>query len=202
MTESDGNTIRLRTVVGRTVEQLQADYLDRRRASARAALAQLRKNSSLNIFRDPLTLENVLRELKPPLTEQMQGKGDAPSPSEAASFYALTLFAIHMQSSDQAMHKAKFSFAAACGELMRRRSKSESIKPRFDAMLMSHSEQSRVIHLRSLVTLLRTEKIPFDYGALAEDLRSLNKASRRPGVLLRWGRDFANGSTRLQHSNS
>lgn len=75
--------------------------------------------------------------------------------------------------------------------MLRRVRESSSIKPRFDALLTSLDGRSRLIHARSLINLLRSEDIGFDYGMFAQDLRSLVSADRRHGVLLRWGRDFS-----------
>ena len=67
-------------------------------------------------------------------------------------------------------------------------------------MMVAQDEASRMIHIRSLVTLLRRAKLGFDYGQFANDLRVLGdkkatqkELARRQGVLLRWGRDFATG---------
>ena len=133
--------------------------------------------------------------LEPPLTDDELGRGDTPSPSELAAYNALTLFAQHMQSATKPVHTTECSFARACGRLQTL-SESNSIKPRFDAMQSARDEASRVLHLRSLVTLLRSKELAFDYGSFARDLRSLQYPSRRDGVLLRWGRDYAVGTLR------
>jgi len=71
------------------------------------------------------------------------------------------------------------------------RSDSESLKPRFDAMVLASDPTARAIHMRSLIALLRGQELGFDYGGLAADLRSLERPDRRSRVLMRWGRDFA-----------
>lgn len=188
----------LKFTVGRTAEILQRDYLtggNTAAANARGTLAELRKAGALRLEEHPLALESVLMALVVPLSEREQGKSDHASPSERAAFYALTLFGQHMQSAQHPMHNPEQSFAAACGRL-RTTLESKSIKPRFDAMQSAFNEDTRMIHLRNLVALLRGNKIGFDYGQFAQDLRSLQNPRRRNGVLLRWGRDFANGTFR------
>lgn len=184
------------TAVGATVTRLQSQYLgeqgERSMATARGALAELRRGVGQPIERDPLSLEKTLLVLNPTLNEHSIGRSDAPSPSETAAFHALTLFALHMQSASRPMHVRGVSFATACGRLYAH-SDSASLKPRFDALLLARSSRSRLSHTRSMITLLRGAQIGFDYAQFAEDLRALDRAERRPGILLRWGRDFAMG---------
>ena len=185
--------------IGSTAPYLQRNYLDRAEtaagADARRILAELRQSAARTFDADPLALQKVLMLLEPPLSDDELGRGDAPSPSELAAYNALTLFAQHMQSARKPVHTTECSFARACGRLQTL-SESNSIKPRFDAMQSARDETSRVLHLRSLVTLLRSQELAFDYGNFARDLRSLQYPTRRDGVLLRWGRDYAVGTLR------
>lgn len=195
---------RLRNSVARTAEALQNDYLHsphhNEQARARAVLAQLRKYSGVRLEQHPVALEEVLLLLEPALSEQEMGKGAAPSASELAAFQALTMLGIHLQSASSEAHIRGQSFARACGRFYAH-SQSQSTKPRFDAMLVALDEGSSLIHIRSLVTLLRGENLGFDYGAFAQDLRILGNKNatqkayaQRQGVLLKWSRDFAFGS--------
>lgn len=185
--------------IGSTAAYLQRNYLDRAEtaagADARRVLAELRQSAARSFDADPLALQRVLMLLEPPLSEDELGRGDDPSPSELAAYNALTLFAQHMQGATKPVHTTECSFARACGRLQTL-SESNSIKPRFDAMQSARDEASRVLHLRSLVTLLRSKELAFDYGSFARDLRSLQYPARRDGVLLRWGRDYAVGTLR------
>ncbi|OFO45006.1 type I-E CRISPR-associated protein Cse2/CasB [Corynebacterium sp. HMSC073D01] len=184
----------LSTSVGKTAARLQDSFFgahgDRAQARARATLADLRRNAGKTAASDPLAMENVLLELNPPLGESLLGKGDRPSPSEDAAFAAISFFALHMQSAKRPMHVPDVSFARACG-LLDLRSDSDSLKPRFDAILLTQDLQAQVIHIRSLIQLLRREELGFDYGRFALDLRSLHNPLKRNGVLVRWSRDFA-----------
>lgn len=185
--------------VGATATRLQSQILgeqgERAQAQARGVLAELRRRAGQPIEQDPLSLEKTLLVLSPALNENSLGHGDAASPSEAAAFHALTLFALHMQSSTRPMHVRGVSFATACGRLYAQ-SESASLKPRFDALLLARSSRARLNHTRSMVTLLRGEQLGFDYAQFANDLRALDYDDRRAGVLLRWGRNFAMGRFR------
>ncbi|AEX45348.1 type I-E CRISPR-associated protein Cse2/CasB [Corynebacterium diphtheriae] len=193
----------LRAAVGATCHRLQEAYLgDRNSArhhSARATLAELRRGATVDIRKNPLGLEKVLFAMAGDFSDRLVGHGDNPSPSEEAAFVALTLFGVHMQSATSPVHIPQVSFASACGRL-HSLGTSDSIKPRVDAMLLASQEQARLVHIRSLVTLLRANNIGFDYGLLARDLRALNDPKKRAGIQLRWGRDFAIGH--FHNSNS
>ncbi|MCZ9308321.1 type I-E CRISPR-associated protein Cse2/CasB [Corynebacterium uberis] len=187
----------LQVAVAKTAERLQNNLLNPTKrveeASARHALARLRSHLSGSLAMSPLAIEDVLMTLCPRLEERALGKGDAPSPSEHAAFQALTMFALHMQGATTPAHTEERSFARACGVLTARL-ESDSIKPRFDALQLSRDERVQRIHLRSMITLLRGEKISFDYGKLAVDLRNLAYADRNRDVLTTWGREFAFGA--------
>lgn len=191
------------TSVGATATRLQAQILgekgERAQAQARGVLAELRRRAGQPIDQDPLSLEKTLLVLSPALNENSIGRGDVPSPSEAAAFHALTLFALHMQSSTRPMHVRGISFATACGRLYAQ-SDSGSLKPRFDALLLARSSRARLAHTRSMVTLLRGAGLGFDYAQFANDLRTLDSADKRSGILLRWGRDFAMGRFQVSES--
>ncbi|WP_341827612.1 type I-E CRISPR-associated protein Cse2/CasB [Trueperella pyogenes] len=202
--QSDGANVappknHLQQAVHVTCKRLQSGYLSDSSSpehhKARADLAQLRRYANLDISNNPLALAQALFVMEGEFSEKLAGHGDEPSPSEHAAYIALTLFAIHMQSASQEVHVKGVSFAQACGKLYRKlEGSSDSIKPRIDAMLLAGSERARLVHIRSLITLMRAQEIGFDYGRLAVDLRALANPKKRAGVQLRWGRDFALGS--------
>ncbi|MGP5497897.1 type I-E CRISPR-associated protein Cse2/CasB [Corynebacterium flavescens] len=187
----------LKKSIRTTCSRLQSGYLSSNegpsKASAKSVLANLRKFGGTDLQNSPLALEQVLFTLEPRLSPESLGKGDAPSRTEEAAFTAMVLFAMHMQSATMPMHDASTTFAGACGKLYAL-DLSDSIKPRVDAMLLARDESSRINHLRSLISLLRSKNIAFDYGRFAEDLRGLKNPAKRSGIQLRWGRDFAYGS--------
>lgn len=193
------------TSVANTVNRLQAQYLGERgeqqKSAARGTLAVLRRAAGQPIDHDPLSLQRTLLVLDPALEEAALGRGDDPSRDEYAAFHALSLFALHMQSARSPMHQRDRSFGSACGRLTSQR-QSASLKPRFDAILLARSSRTRLAHTRSLITLLRSEKIGFDYARFAQDLRALENPRTQAGVLLRWGRDFASGAYPAKESPS
>ncbi|MDO5645752.1 MAG: type I-E CRISPR-associated protein Cse2/CasB [Dermabacter sp.] len=183
----------LATSVGATAASLQSAYLGERseaaQTKARSQLAELRRSAGFTPDQHPLALQTVLELLTPPLSDMELGRGEHASRSETAAFSALTLFAWHMQSATTPAHVPGQSFGSAMGTL-RARTDSESLKPRFDALLASRHAASRLTHARTLISLLRNEKIGLDYGKFAGDLSTLS-GSKRAGVLLRWSRDFS-----------
>lgn len=193
--ESTKSQLTLATSVSSTVAALQRQFLgnqgDAQQSRARRILAELRRSAGASPEKQPLNFELVLSTLHPGLSEKETGRGDAPSPSEAAAFHALTLFALQMQGSSVPAHVQGISFAKACGRLVRD-SDSGSLKGRFDAFILARGT-SRLTHARSLVSLLQKSELGFDYGAFARDLKNLEDPKRRNGILLRWGRDFALG---------
>lgn len=89
------------------------------------------------------------------------------------------------------MHDAEVSFGNAVGKLVG--DTTTSMKKRFDSLLTAQAENARQHYLRSLITLLRSEGIAFDYGRFAVDyMRLLNPATRQK-VMYRWNRDFSYG---------
>ncbi|MDY5155554.1 type I-E CRISPR-associated protein Cse2/CasB [Actinotignum urinale] len=165
---------------------------------ARAVLSRLRHAAGIDPEENLLAWSTVMGEVVPDLPEKLLGKGDAPSPSEYAIFTALTLYGLHQQSVSENMHSPEskrgqgMSFACSVGKMAQQRG-SASIKGRFDALMTAKTRRSRGYYLRNIVGLLRTEKIPCDYGRLAEDLRRIENPAQRSRVLLAWGRDYARG---------
>ena len=89
------------------------------------------------------------------------------------------------------MHVAGVSFGQAIGRLVSQTT--SSMKKRFDSLLTAQTENARQYYLRSLITLLRSEGIAFDYGRFATDYMYLLKPTTRQKVLYRWNRDFSYG---------
>jgi len=125
------------------------------------------------------------------IPEEYRGKGDQPSNAENAAYTALTLFALHQQAQNQPMHVAGVSFGQAVGRLVSQTT--SSMKKRFDSLLTAQTENARQHYLRSLITLLRSEGIAFDYGRFATDYMYLLNPTTRQKVLYRWNRDFSYG---------
>lgn len=164
-------------------------------SAAIAELAQLRRGAGKVPTGYPhlmgMVLENEDKEDKQAFPEQCRGKGDRPNDAEIAAYTALTLFALHQQSQNQPMHDAKVSFGRAVGKLVG--NTTSSMKKRFDSLLTAQTENARQHYLRSLITLLRSKSIAFNYGQFAVDYMYLQNPSTRKNVLYRWNSEFSYG---------
>ena len=162
-------------------------------SAATAKLAQLRRGSGTDPVSHPELWGIIFGENEDThdFPEHYRGKYDTPTRGEYATFTALTLHALHQQSRSQPMHVTNFRFGTAVGQLVRQTS--ESMKKRFDALLKARSESARRHYLRSLITLLRSEEIAFDYGQFAQDYMQLQNPEKRDAVILRWSREFLYG---------
>lgn len=89
------------------------------------------------------------------------------------------------------MHDAKVSFGRAVGKLVG--NTTSSMKKRFDSLLTAQTENARQHYLRSLITLLRSKSIAFNYGQFAVDYMYLQNPSTRKNVLYRWNSEFSYG---------
>ena len=162
-------------------------------SAATAQLAQLRRGVGDSPLQHPELLGIILEKEDGTegIPEQYRGKGDQPSNAENAAYTALTLFALHQQSQNQPMHNAEVSFGNAVGKLVG--DTTASMKKRFDSLLTAQTENARQHYLRSLITLLRSEGLAFDYGRFTVDYMYLLNPATRQKVLYRWNRDFSYG---------
>lgn len=183
-------------------EVKQADtvrrYVDRRigallarpdAPSTRATLARLRAA----VAREP----GSVPEIWAVTIDGVPGRprGDDPSPQERAVHGAMTLFAVHQQSRPQPMHLRGVGLGQAIRRLettspTRGDGDVSPVRRRFDALASASSATEAVHHLRGIVGQLRSEGIPLDYGALAEDLEALQAPGRAAAVRLRWARQY------------
>lgn len=176
----------LESYVGRTATALQTGY-QADRADAVAKLARLRRAVPAG------------RQLSPDawdifdgMPAQLLGEGDEPSKAEFAAVGSLALFAIHQQSRrDAGMHQRgrQHTLGRAVAQLSRAVD-SQGVDRRFRALARSGDVVAALQHLRGLITQLRAERIPLDYGALARDLYNLQYPGSVHGVRMRWTRDF------------
>lgn len=119
-----------------------------------------------------------------PYVERFVGTGTHERDARRLALYAVAgLFARHP------LHQPSRSFAAALGELMRRRD-SGSIEGRFVALLGADAEN--VVHyLRQVINLLAAEGLACDYARLQDDLSYwMNPTVDPRQVRQRWARDF------------
>lgn len=180
--------------VSSVVGRLQAGYIDKRPDSV-AALARLR--NSVNLKPGAAKSAEAIWLPDGLLGTEYVGP-DEPSRTETALHTAVTLFAVHQQSqSDKRMHASGTTFAAAAQWLAAVSPNADTVHRRFGALGTAVNYAELVHHARGLITQLRGEKIPFNYGLFADDLCTFqSKTSPAPGIsgpaYIRalWGREY------------
>ncbi|MCD4556948.1 type I-E CRISPR-associated protein Cse2/CasB [Schaalia sp. lx-100] len=198
-------------VVRKSVERLQSDYLSENEARcprAKAILAELRHGISTKSGRYLFAWQSAFEQLFADRFDQIFGEEKTIkeksfhdiTASEKAAYEALSLFACHMQSRKKPMHAQNQTIARAAGILMARR-ESASLKVRFNQILSSRTDEIRLTHLHGLISLLRSEEIPCDYGQLAADLAALRDPRKKERILLTWARDFSYGLNSHLHDS-
>lgn len=176
----------LRDYVGRRASQLFEGY-QRDDASAVAALARLRR-----AYPSGRELPANTWDVFDGMPAALFGHDDGPSHAEYAAVVALALFSVHQQSRrEDPMHR--WGVQHSWGRSMSRlhaTSGSQGIQRRFRALTRAGDVVAALPHLRGLVTQLRNQRIPTDYGALAVDLYRLQRPADAHDVRMRWTRDF------------
>ncbi|AWE43358.1 type I-E CRISPR-associated protein Cse2/CasB [Actinobaculum sp. 313] len=124
-------------------------------------------------------------------TERSGRVGDQPTPEELAAHTVMTLYAVHQQSRQQGMHRPGWGLGYAARELIGTGDEEQASKrARFDALVTSSTTAELRRHLRTFISLLRTEEIPLDYAMLADDLISFQYPGGPKEVRLRWSRQY------------
>lgn len=161
----------------------------RNESAVRATLAKLRRG----IGEKPGSMPELWDVTLDGLPEILTCKGDSPTYGEWAVHTSLTLYALHQQGKDikgQCMSKEGETLGVSLRKLIKNEEDEKRIKRRFDAAATSDSLDEFSHHLRGLIQILRTQDVPLDYPALAEDLYWFQFPEARDSVRLRWGRDF------------
>lgn len=170
--------------VARRVTAWQRDYV-RRRPEALATLARLRRGVGKEVGTVPDLWQYTLDGLP-----DQGGTGDEPTAQERAVHTAMTLFAVHQQSRREEMHLPQQSLGTAVRQLRARAASADAVRRRFEALGTAETFAEVVHHARGLITQLRAERIPLDYGMFTDDLVRLQSGAAASRVRLRWGRDF------------
>lgn len=194
-------------VVVSRVSYLQSKNIDEefRHPDVVARLARLRHA----VTAEPGAIPEVWADTIGLLPEELLGSGGDPSEWEHAAHTALTLFAVHSQGHRTA-HRERVSLGGAVRRLANARDSGganpdSAVFKRFQALATSTSRFELRHHLRSMVTLLRAEKLQLDYGQLAVDVHDLSIPYIADSVRLRWGRDYHRASSsedESTHQNS
>ncbi len=108
---------------------------------------------------------------------------------EDAYYITAALFALHPGRSWGASDGAKQStnLGASLGKMARENKESASIERRFVGLLNARTEELP-IHLRNVISLLKSKEIPIDWTQLLKDINNWNRESRR--VQRDWARAF------------
>lgn len=175
--------------VAKKVGTLQHEYLSDS-SWGKQQLAQLRHGDMMAPGADPQLWGAVFDNMP----DTLIGRTDAPSRAELAVHAALILYAVHQQSQKDSMHRPGVHFGRAVQRLSRARGQEnepdQGTITRFHQLCAQQSLQMRLRSLRSLVTLMRSEQVGFDYAQLACDLYLIQSKNSANRVLLQWGRDL------------
>ncbi len=177
----------LRRLVYKKIERLQNDYLAGRPGSA-GRLARLRRALTTEPGAQPDVWQETLEGVTPEATR------DEPTPEEYAVHSAITLYALHQQSQSAPMHVRDISLGHASRRLARVvggvQADAPGVLRRFHAIGTAEGFTEVIHHSRGLVTRLRSEGIPLDYGLFAKHLLWLQIPGQEHRVRLSWGRDY------------
>ncbi|MFX0574644.1 type I-E CRISPR-associated protein Cse2/CasB [Nocardia nepalensis] len=172
------------------LNRLQDEYL-RGSSSARAELAKLRRGLGKPAGSVPEIWDLTIAAVPASLYADDRFDDGKPSAAEEAAHSVLTLFALHQQSMSGRAHVPEVSFGRAIGLLAQTEGRSaDAVARRFMAVATAQSIDEVLVHIRGLVTQLRTAKKGFDYARLADDVSALLTPGRAQRVRLVWGRDF------------
>ncbi len=154
----------------------------------RSTLAHLRRG----VGRDPGEMPQLWGFFLENLPQEWMGDRE-PSREEWAVYTALTLFALHQQGKNPQtdwMSQDGASLGKAAARLIGSEDEESRVARRFHALATASGLKELSHHMRGMVQLLRSQDIPLDYPALAEDLFWFQIPSQRAKVCLRWGQDF------------
>ncbi|MBT1176069.1 type I-E CRISPR-associated protein Cse2/CasB [Bifidobacterium callimiconis] len=159
-----------------------------------SAVARLRRSVGHEVGADPdIFIWTMPPSEHPEIAGDVSRYPQGPSPEERAAHAAITLFAVHQQSNRAvSMHTdSNVSFGRAVGRMACGNFNEDGIRSMFDRLQTASSWKELVRHARSLISLLKRERIAINYGLFAQDLLSL-RGSRNQANAVRtlWGRDF------------
>lgn len=178
--------------VFRHVHGLIAHRLSKDTSTARALRAQLRGALNREVGSVPAIWDLTLDKRK-------GGLSDGATRGEKAVHGALTLWAFHQGAAVKiasAPSDRPLSFASAIRVVAERqkgdkRAEETPIFNRFSAAVQAPTFDGLLVHLRSLVSQLKSAGIPCDYAKLAADLFLWQDSGCRSSVMRDWGRQFA-----------
>jgi CRISPR system Cascade subunit CasB len=151
-------------------------------------LAQLRRGVGKTVAQTPFLWADIIR---PDAGTREDWANDA---QETATHIALTLWALHSQGPGSKANQDGIPFARALRALDAEVG-GDTVRAHFASLLAARNDVVRERHLRSLVGLMHSRAIGFDYPDLAADLADLRSAFKADGVRRRWGRQYVGAIT-------
>jgi CRISPR system Cascade subunit CasB len=122
-----------------------------------------------------------------PIDDYLARRGEI-SDAQRAELAALALFGLHQQSQSQPMHRPGVKAGQALWALRSSGKFSEqAVDARVNAAATATDPRALLVHLRGLITQLRTISQPLDYDLLLADLRDFHMPAGRARVRQRWG---------------
>lgn len=193
------------TEVIKSYVKKQIDSLCRMTPDGRvkAELAGLRKGSG----KEPGEVPEIWGYFLADLPDELDSQADEPTKAQNAIYNAMTLFAVHQQSSDikdKCMHSPNIRLGTACARLIdpQDEKSEERIIHRLNAMMSSVSLKAMINHLRSIITLLKSEDIPLDYADLAQLIFLYQFPDKRKDLKYQVARDFYHEIKQIKRNNS
>ncbi len=173
-------------------------------AAVRADLARLRRGAG----KSPLEAPEVWSLTLFGLDDDLLCKEGEPSKAEWAVHIAMTLYAIHQQSSDISTANMncegeEYNLGRSLGRMIVDTPTEERITRRFNIMATSENLSELSVHLRGLIQLMRahTPPIPLDYARLAEELYYYQMSKYTQRIRMSWGQNFYS-RTPIEKQNS
>ncbi|WP_328952752.1 type I-E CRISPR-associated protein Cse2/CasB [Kitasatospora purpeofusca] len=112
---------------------------------------------------------------------------DEVSDEQKAEHAALALYGLHQQSQSTPMHRRGVKLGEALRALRRSgKFSEEALDSRVAQLAGATSVSALLVHLRGLITQLRTVGQPLDYNHLMADIQAWHYTDRRPQVRLKW----------------
>lgn len=176
------------SAASRFIGELQEGFLSDR-SPAVAALAQLRRGAG-KLPQDVPELWGVTGAERLFADEPLSGDDDQATRAEAAYFLAVTLYALHQQSQGSRMHKKGVDLGQAVRRLMPPGDLDETIRRRFVRVGTAATPAILAYRLREIISLLRGEGIPLDYGRLARQLYKAQTPDGLSEIRRDWGQSF------------
>ena len=161
-----------------------ADY-----SSTKAELAKLRRG----IGHQPGELPELYGYILRNMPESFWSSQGRVTQEEWSCYIALTLYALHQQGNNPDKHCVNVTSHMSLGNALRAMVKKsndsnaeERMEKRLQMLITSNDMREFSYHLKSLVSLLRSEGIALNYSELAEDIYDFQIEELKNQVCLRW----------------